>query len=556
MSQPRFSVITPVYETPEDVLAAMLDSLRVQGFRDWEHCLVDDCSQAPHVRRMLERAARDDPRVRVEFRDANGGIVQASNDALAMASGEFVALLDHDDELAPDALKLFDEQILETPEADYLYSDEDKIDRAGRRYDEFCKPDWTPERFRTQMYTAHLSVLRRSLVDEVGGFDPECEGSQDWDLALKVSERARSIAHVPKTLYHWRTLETSVARLGGGAKPWAFEAGQRAVQAHCERVGLPARVEFEPADRDILHLRPALERHPTVSIVIPTGGTAGEVGYKRVVLVNHCVRSIVSTSTYDAYEIVCVVDTTTDQAVIDELKEIAGDRLRIVEFNRPFSFSDKINVGAIHSEGEHLLMLNDDMEILTPDWIERLVMYSGYPEIGAVGARLCWEDGRLQHVGVLFHNGRPNHIYRGYSRRFEGYFKNVLTAQNYLAVTGACLITPRDVFDEVGGLSTTLPINFNDTDYCFKVLATGRRVVYDPDTVLTHFESLSRSPHVEEWEINRLTDRWLPVSDLDPFSHPSFGDGAPARYPSLTRRLRSAETRLRAGVRRRLAAVR
>jgi O-antigen biosynthesis protein len=552
---PRFSIITPVYEPPADVLRAMLDSVRLQSFSDWEHCLVDDGSRQPHVRRILDRAKHDDPRIRVSYRETNGGIVEASNDALAMANGEFISLLDHDDELAPNALAKVDDAIRTTPKADYIYSDEDKIDRSGRRYDAFHKPDWSPERFRTQMYTCHLSVLRRSLVDELGGFDADVEGSQDWDLVFKVTERARAVVHVPEVLYHWRTLETSAARLDGLAKPWAFEAGERAVQAHCARVAFPARVERDPADADLFHLQPALDRHPTVSIVIPTRGQTGEVGYKPVVFLTHCVRSIVSTSTYDNYEIVCVADTSTAPAVLDELRGIAGDRLRVVPYDRPFSFSAKINLGAVSSEGEHLLIFNDDMEIVTPDWIERMLMYSTFPGIGAVGARLRWGDGRLQHVGVLFRNGRPNHFYRGYSGQFQGYFNNVLVANNYLAVTGACLMTPREVFEEVGGLSTTLPINFNDTDFCFKVWASGRRVVYDPDTVLFHFESSSRSPHVEEWEINGLTDRWLPMSDVDPFSNPSFRESIPARYPSLTRRVRDSGTRLRAGVRRRLARV-
>jgi GT2 family glycosyltransferase len=460
----------------------------------------------------------------VQYREANGGIVAASNDALAMARGEFVALLDHDDELHPTALARVDEVLSAQPEVDYVYTDEDKIDPQGRHTQAFFKPNWSPERFRTQMYTCHLSVLRRSLVEEVGGFDAEFNGSQDWDLVLKVTERARAVAHVPEILYHWRMVSGSAAGEGEAAKPWAYEAGQRAIQAHCDRIGFPARVERDQMDPGIYHLKPALSdsQKPPVSIVIPTGGHTREVRCERIVLVTHCVRSIVSVSTYDDYEIVCVADESTDRAVLDELRGIAGDRLVIVGYDRPFSFSAKINVGAIRASGEHLLLLNDDMEIITPDWIERLVMYSDRPDIGAVGCRLRYEDGRLQHAGVLFNGGKPGHIYRGFSGSFNGYFNNVLLAQNYLAVTGACLMTPRALFEEVGGLSPTLPINFNDIDYCLKVWAAGQRVVYDPDTVLYHFESSSRSPHVEKWEIDRLVGRWLYCSDHDPFSNPNF----------------------------------
>jgi GT2 family glycosyltransferase len=537
---PRFSILTPVFETPADVLAAMLESVRRQRFGDWELCLVDDCSTEPHVAEMTERAQREDPRVRLMRRDTNGGIVAASNDALVMAEGEFVVLLDHDDKLHRNALRLVNEAIEASPEADYVYTDEDKIDRAGHHASPFFKPDWSPERMRTQMYTCHLSVLRRSLVEAVGGFDPEFEGSQDWDLVLKATERARQVLHVPKILYHWRTLETSAAGGGEEAKPWAFEAGTRAIQAHCERIGLQASAERDTRIPGVYHLRPRLERQPPVSIVIPTAGQSREVRYEEVVLVTHCVDSIVRTSTYENYEVVCVVDASIEASVLEDLRRIAGDRLRLVHFDEPFNFSAKVNRGAVHSEGEHLLLLNDDMEVVTPDWIERLTMYSGLAGVGAVGGRLLWEDGRLQHAGVLFENGGyPGHIYRGFSNEFRGYSNNVMVAQNYLAVTGACMMTPREAFEEVGGFSIALPVNYNDMDYCLKQRASGRRVVYDPDTVLYHFESSSRSTEVEDWEKEQLRDRWLPLTATDPSTNPNLRHGAPRISASLARGLLS-----------------
>ena len=316
-----------------------------------------------------------------------------------MARGEFVVLLDHDDKLHPDALTHVAEALDDDPEADYLYTDEDKIDRAGLHSGPFCKPDWSPERMRTQMYTCHLSVLRRSLVEEVGGFDPDFEGSQDWDLVLKVTERARSVVHVPRVLYHWRALETSTAGEGESAKPWAFEAGQRAVQAHCERIGLQARVERDEELPGVYHLHPALTREPKVSIVIPTNGQRREVRYEEVALVEHCVRSIVEKSTYSNYEIVCVVDSSTDTSVIAEMTAVAGDRLRVVAYDREFNFSAKINLGARHSEGELLLLLNDDMEVLSADWIERMAMYAQHPGIGAVGAACSGRTGASSTPG-------------------------------------------------------------------------------------------------------------------------------------------------------------
>jgi GT2 family glycosyltransferase len=525
---PRFSILTPVYDTPADVLAAMLASVRKQRFEDWELCLVDDCSPESHVRETLERAQREDPRIRVLVREANGGIVAASNDALALAGGEFVALLDHDDMLHPDALAQVERALIASPEADYIYTDEDKIDRAGRHEVPFFKPDWSPERMRTQMYTCHLSVMRRSLVEEVGGFDPEYEGSQDWDLVLKVTERARQVVHVPRVLYHWRTLETSTAGGGEEAKPWAFEAGTRAIQAHCERIGLPALAERDEQWPGVYHLRPRLQREPRVSIVIPTAGQSREIRYENVVLVEHCVRSVLATSTYENYEIVCVYDTSTDLGTLARLREVGGGRLRLVEYDQPFNFSAKINRGAVHSDGEQLLLLNDDMEVIAPDWIERMVMYSEIDGVGAVGGRLLLEDGRLQHAGILFENGGyPGHIYHGFAREFNGYSNNVLVAQNYMAVTGACMMTGRAAFDAVGGFSTAFPLNYNDMDYCLKLRAAGHRTVYDPDTVLHHFESSSRSTEVEDWEKEQLRARWLGMTQVDPATNPHLRHGSP-----------------------------
>lgn len=543
---PRFSILTPVHETPAEVLEAMLASVRAQRCREWELCAVDDGSRQPHVGEILERAQRADGRIRVLRRESNGGIVAASNDALAMAGGEFVALLDHDDELHPAALAAVAKAIAANPEADYVYTDEDKIDAAGRHSGPFFKPDWSPERLRTQMYTCHLSVLRRSLVEEVGGFDPEFEGSQDWDLVLKVSERARAVLHVPKVLYHWRTLASSAAGGGEAAKPWAFEAGRRAVQAHCERSGVPARVERDEVDSGVYHLRPELTARPPVSIVIPTAGTRREVRFEQVVLVTHCVRSIVESSTYEDYEIVCVTDAETDPAVLGELGEIAGDRLRLVAFERPFNFSAKVNLGVARSEGEHVLLLNDDIEVATPEWIERLVMYSSLPEVGAVGARLLWQDGCLQHAGVHFENGLPGHPYRGFSGDYRGYSNNVRVARDCLAVTAACLMTRRDLFERLGGLTEELPVNYNDIDYCLKAHADGRRVVYDPDTVMYHFESSSRSSEVDDEEKKWLRERWLSVTDPDPYSNPNLRRGEPRLTAMVATALRGLRPRPRA----------
>jgi len=527
VSGPRFSVLTPAYDTPAPVLWQMIESVRTQTFEDWELCIVDDASPDAGVRALVEDAQAEDPRIRLQVRAENGGIVAASNDALAMARGEFVALLDHDDELHPDALAHVHEALLGTPEADYVYTDEDKIEANGHHLGPFLKPDWSPERMRTQMYTCHLSVLRRSLAEEVGGFDPEFEGSQDWDLVLRVTERARAVVHVPRVLYHWRMLETSAAGRGEAAKPWAYEAGKRAVQAHCERIGLQATVSHDDADSGVYHLEPALREEPLVSIIVPSRGTAREVRYEPKLLVKHLVQSIVEKSTYANYEIVCVLDADPPANVPRELREVGDERLRLVEYDRPFNFSAKINVGAIRSRGERLLLLNDDMEVSTPNWIERMVMYTSLPEVGAVGGRLLLEDGRLQHIAVRFEDGLPGHLYYGFNGDYPGCSNDVRIAQNALAVTGACMMTRRDLFEELGGLSTVFPVNYNDVDYCLKLRHSGRRIVYDPDLVMLHFESSSRSVEVEDWEKDRLRQRWQWMTDPDPYSNPNLRQGIP-----------------------------
>lgn len=548
MSAPRFSIVTPVYETPPGVLKKMLRSVLRQSWEDWELCLVDDGSKEPQVRQILDKAAAADPRIRVEYRTENAGIVAASNDALAMAQGEFIALLDHDDALHPDALAHVAAAIDGNPEADYVYTDEDKVDLIGRHSAPFFKPDWSPERMRTQMYTCHFSVMRRELVEEVGGFDPEFEGSQDWDLVLKVTERARAILHVPRILYHWRMLDTSAAGGGEAAKPYAFEAGKRAVQSHCDRIGLEAEVQRDPEDSGVLHLEPRITEQPLVSIVIPTGGQAREVRFKEVILVVHCVRSIIESTSYENYEIVVVVGEQTPPPVIQELRDIAGERLRLVRFSGPFDFSAKINQGAVRAEGKYLLLLNDDMEITTPNWIERMVMYAEQDGVGAIGGRLLWGDGRLQHVGVGFDDGLPGHMYRGFGGSYRGYANAVRIARNCMAVTGACLMTPRELFAELGGLTKTLPHNFNDVDYCLKVHSSGHRIIYDPDLVLLHFESSSRDPEVKLWEEERLKDRWAHRVAADPYGNPNLRRGLPRigslldwakRRPPKLRKLRT-----------------
>lgn len=516
------------------MLGEMLASVQGQDFADWELCL-SAAGSSQRLRQALDEAAAHDSRIQVRYGE-DVGMVKG----LEMATGSFVALLGDRDRLHRRALADVDEVLKATPAADFIYTDEDRIDGGGRSSGAFFKPDWSPERLRVQLYTGRLAFFRRALLAEAGGFPAVPGSAAEWDIALRVTERARAIRHIPRLLYHRRTGETDGEAIAG---PAGSEERVRAVQAHCDRIGLAARVEVDPKRPGGCRLRPALAETPMVSIVIPTCGQNRLVRGEDTILVLHCLKSILATSTYPGYEVVCVADEETDPSMLEELRALGGDRLRVVTYDQPFNFSAKVNLGAEHSSGEHLLFLNDDMEVLTPDWIERMVMYSGYAGIGAVGAQLRWEDERVQHAGVVLEKGLPGHVYRGAGGDLSGYLQNVLVTQNYLAVTGACLMTPRDVFDAVGGLPVEMPVNYNDIYYCLAVRDRGMRVVYDADTVLYHFESSSRDTKVNDWEKAMLLERWHSLIGADPYSNPNLRYGEPR--PGLLRRgARFARARL------------
>ncbi|MSW28210.1 MAG: glycosyltransferase, partial [Actinobacteria bacterium] len=382
----RYSILTPVYDPPEDVLRACLESVARQTFQDWEHCLVDDASTQPHVARVLEEYAAKDRRFKVKRRTANGGIIAASQDALELATGEFVCLLDHDDLLTKVALFEVDLIASTDPSLDYCYSDEDYLAPDGKFINPFHKPDWSPERFRSQMYTGHFSVARRELVIEVGGFRTGFEGSQDYDLVLRITEKARSIRHVAKILYHWRMMPESVAQ-NAEAKPWAYEAGRRAVQDHCDRTGRHATV-VDGVVPGVYRVQREIEGEPLVSVVIPTRGDSARVwGVKRCFVVE-AVRSLVERARYTNLEIIVVMDAPAPAGVIEKLERLAGDRLKIVWYDKPFNFSEKVNLGAAHASGELMLVLNDDIEVETPDFIETMIGLIQEGDVAMVGAKL------------------------------------------------------------------------------------------------------------------------------------------------------------------------
>ena len=511
---PKFSIVTPVYNPPIDVLQETIQCVLDQSDADWELLLVDDASPSDEVRSILRNAERDDPRIRVAFRPTNGGIIAASNDALAMATGEFVVLLDHDDLLEHHALSVARTTIDDFPNVDYLYSDEDHLSPDGRYTSPFYKPDWSPQRLRSQNYCCHLSIIRKALVDDVGGFREGFEGSQDYDLILRVTERARRICHIPEVLYHWRQLPTSVAG-DPNAKPYAYEAGRRAIQEHCDRVGIDADVEMqEPLGT--YRLRRRIHNDPLVSIIIPTRGSCGRTwGVERYYVVS-AVQSIIEKSTWSNLEFVIVVDLDTPEIVISALEQLVGDRLRLVWFDRPFNFSEKINLGRVHATGDFLLLLNDDIEVISPDFLETMIGITQEEGVGSVGAKLLFSDGTLQHAGHVY-NGDPYHIFFKWSGEELGPSALLCIERECIGVTAACLMTTPEIFDEVGGMTTALDANFNDVDFALKLQLRGYRAIWSPHAVLYHFESISRDPTVTPEEQILIRGRWNNELNQDPY---------------------------------------
>jgi len=519
--QPKISVITPVYNTDPRWLRACVESVKRQAYPNWEMCLCDDASTLESTREVL-REYEKDPRIRITWLATNSHISTASNAALALATGEFVALLDHDDEYTPDALYRVVEHLNARRDADIVYSDEDKLDLAGGRCDPYFKPDWSPEHFLACMYTPHLVVIRRSLVDAVGGFRVGYEGAQDYDLFLRLSERTRRIDHLPRILYHWRKLPQSAAS-AGDAKPWALDAGRRALEDAMRRRGADAEI-LPGAAKGLFRVRFAIAGQPLVSMIIPTLGTPRRVNGSRLDTLRTLVRSVRQKTSYPNYEFVIVADRGEVTPEVRRALEGSNSRIVPYEAEGPFNFSHKMNVGAAHARGEHLLLLNDDVEVIASDWMTAMLEYSQQPEIGAVGAKLLYPDGRLQHIGIVLGvGGGAGHAFHQHAGASPGYASSAVSVRNYSAVTAACMMTRHDAFDRVGGFDERLAVDFNDVDYCLRLREAGYRVVFTPFATLYHHESASFGPRTQnEKEIALMRSRWGAAMANDPYYHPEL----------------------------------
>ena len=522
---PLLSILMPVYNPEPGELREAIESVLAQSYPHWELCIVDDASSASGVARVLREHAARDPRVRVHRRERNGHIAAASNDALAMAKGRFIGLLDQDDRLAPHALYHVAMAIDEQPDVGLIYSDEDKIDVNGRRYGHYFKPDFNPDLLRSHNMISHFGVYRRELVVELGGFREGFDGAQDYDLALRVVDRLErhQIRHLPRILYHWRAGAHSTAA-DPEAKPYALRAAIRAMEDHLRRNHLDARVAESDLFPGTLRVRYALPAEPPlVSIIIPTRNARR--------LVEQCIGSIRQQTRYPNYEILLVDNGSDDPAALAAFERLAAEGVRVLPYPHPFNYSAINNFAAGKARGELLAFVNNDIEVIAPDWLDEMVALALRPGTGAVGARLWYPDDRLQHGGVVLGlGGVAGHAMKYLPKGDPGYCARALLRQNYSAVTAACLVVRRVLFEEVDGFDEThLAVAFNDVDLCLRLREVGYDNVWTPWAELYHHESLSRgaedTPEKQRRfakECEWMRQRWGELLDRDPAYNPNL----------------------------------
>jgi len=511
---PKISIIMPVYNPPLEFLRRAIASVTGQVYKNWELCIADDRSTDPEIHSLLETIAEENPKVKVIFRDENGNISKATNTAIEMADGEFLLFLDHDDELTPDALGEVGVYLAEHPDTDILYSDDDKIDTDGRRFSPQFKPDYSPELLLSYMYFGHLLTVRKSLCDRLGGMRHRFDGSQDYDFVLRASELTRNIAHLPLILYHWRVLPGSTAA-SGAAKPDSFAAAETALQETLERRGISGTVYRQNwATRShcgIFNIRFPDEGR-SVAILIPTKNS--------LELLKPCLESLEKT-TYKNYRIIIIDNESDDPPTLEYLRETPHRVIKLENTDGGFNFASLMNRAAAMADGDYLLFLNNDTAAISPDWLSQMVGYLQIEGVGAVGAKLIFPNQTIQHGGVIFglHHGLAGHAFKLVSRLSSGYLWGLNVAKNYGALSAACLLTPRDLFLEMGGFDETeFAVAYNDVDYCNKLINAGFRCVYCPDAELIHREGASRGFADNPREVASFRAKYR--GKVDPFYSP------------------------------------
>ncbi len=523
---PLISIVMPTYNPDEKWLRAAIESVVKQVYQNWELCIADDASTEPHVRKVLEEYVKCDTRIKVTFRAKNGHISAASNTALELVTGEFIALLDHDDNLPKHALFWLVTDIIENPNAMLWYSDEDKINEQNERFEPYFKPDWNYDLFLSHNMISHLGVYRTSIITEVGGFREGYEGSQDYDLALRVIEKIseEQIRHIPRVLYNWRALSSSTASCSE-AKPYAIKAAQKTLTDHLERQSIQAEVSEAleaPGMTRVKYLLP--DKLPLVSLIIPT--------HNGLDLLRCCIDSIFDKTDYSNFEIIVVNNNSDDSATLSYLEQLRGkQQVQVIDYPFPFNYAAINNMAVKQANGEIIGLLNNDLEVINPEWLTEMVSHVLRSEVGIVGARLWYPNNTLQHGGVIVGlGGIAGHAHREIQRTDPGYFGRAVLLQNFSAVTAACMLIQKANFLAVGGLDAdNLTVAFNDVDLCLKIREQGLRIVWTPYAELYHYESASRgsdnSPDKArrfQAEISYMETRWRNLLLNDPAYNPNL----------------------------------
>ena len=510
------SVLVPAYRTPEVFLKQMMESVLFQTYPYLELCIADGSGTDDSVENVVKEYQKKDPRVRYRRLEKNEGIAGNTNAAIEMASGDYLALFDHDDLLSPNAL--FEvASAIEKEKADVIYTDEDKVTSdLKEHFQPHFKPDFNPDLLCANNYICHLFVVKRSLALKLGGQDPAYDGAQDYDFIFRCTENAEKIVHVAKILYHWRVHQASTAD-NPSSKLYAFDAGKRAIEAHLARIGAKAEVSHTK-DLGFYRVKYQLQGNPMVSIVIPNKDEKETL--------KKCLESIWKKTSYPNYEIILVENNSTTQEIRDYYKELDGKkRVRVVYWDKEFNYSAINNFGISYAKGEYILCLNNDITVISPDWLEELLANCQRPEVGIVGARLYYPDNTIQHAGiVLGMGGCAGSLFVGLARSRGGYLHKAALQQDLSAVTSACFMVKKEVFEKVGGFEEKLAVAFNDVDFCLKVRHAGYLVVYDPYAELYHHESKTRGYENTEAkkrrfqeEIEYMRCHWMPDILRDPY---------------------------------------
>lgn len=521
----KFSIIVPTYNTNEKWLRKCIDSVIRQKYESWELCIADDASPNPSVRQVLEEYVKQDERIRVVYRKQNGHISASSNSAIEIAQGDFLVLLDHDDELHDQALIEVAKALDENPRWKIVFTDEDKVDGNGRRYDPYFKADWNYDLFLSHNCISHLGVYEASLVREIGGFRLGYEGSQDWDLALRCIERLDDdqIGHIARVLYHWRAIPGSTA-LAPGEKSYANDAAMRAIQSHLDRIDVNAEVKGIPGfhgNYKVEYKLPALE--PKVSIIIPTRD--------KVDVLKTCVNSVINKTEYKNFDIIIVDNGSVEKETLEYFDSIkVNKKIRVLQYPHAFNYSAINNFAVRHTDAEYIVLLNNDTEVITSHWLTEMVSIGIQKGVGAVGCMLYFPNNTIQHAGIILgYSGVGGHAYFTKPRGWPGYMIRGLLMQSFSAVTAACLLVKRSTYEEVGGLDETLRVAYNDVDLCLKIREKGYRNILTPNAQLYHYESATRgaedTPEKRERfnnEVNIMLEKWGDIILNDPAYNPNL----------------------------------